>query len=50
MGLAGMDGQSAEPLLLQYVAGAPLKGIEMLGKKLAVSAHGVLLRANVTSA
>ncbi|MNQ15939.1 hypothetical protein D3C85_289260 [compost metagenome] len=50
VGLAGMDSQSAEPLLLQYVAGAPLKGIEMLGKKLAVSAHGVLLRANVTSA
>ena len=42
--LAGVDGQSAEPLLLQNVAGALLQGIEVLGKKLAVAAHGVLLR------
>ncbi len=42
--LAGVDGQAAEPLLLQYVAGTMLQGIEVLGKKLAVAAHGVLLR------
>ncbi|MNH35038.1 hypothetical protein D3C79_956900 [compost metagenome] len=48
--LARVDGQTIEPLLLQYVAGALLQGIEMLGKKLTVAAHGVLLRANVSSA
>ena len=42
--------EAAKTLLLQDVAGTLLKGVEMLGKKLAVTAHGVLLRANVTSA
>jgi len=50
MSLAGVDSETAKTLLLQDVAGTLLKGVEMLGKKLAVTAHGVLLRANVTSA
>ena len=32
MGLAGVDGQTAQSLLLQYVAGALLQGVEVLGK------------------
>ena len=50
MGLAGVDGQSAEPLLLQNIAGALLQGLEVLGKKLAVALMASCSEMNVIAA